>query len=284
MPIGGNTLQYDPQSKPTVTSRTVVKAIAVKTDFINSPIASTTIVTEPVIIVNGTYTYNRTAIEPDANDIIVKDGPNITPEVIINSDEYTFSFANNTNAGTNTAQVIISDTDGNYIVNGIGYFTINPMPIGDGGAPFTGITIDVDMVGDDYVVTVMHGSYITMAKRTDVKKVMIIGSGPIIIGQAAEFDYAGTQACLALKEEGYEVVLVNSNPATIMTDTQIADKVYMEPLTLEYVAKILRYERPDAIVPGIGGQTGLNLAMQLERKGILRECGTKLLRPDRRRG
>ena len=116
-----------------------------------------------------------------------------------------------------------------------------------------------------------------MAKRTDVKKVLIIGSGPIVIGQAAEFDYAGTQACLALREEGYEVVLVNSNPATIMTDTVIADKVYMEPLTLEYVAKILRYERPDAIVPGIGGQTGLNLAMQLERKGILRECGTKLL-------
>ena len=114
-------------------------------------------------------------------------------------------------------------------------------------------------------------------KRTDIKKVLIIGSGPIVIGQAAEFDYAGTQACLALKEEGYEVVLVNSNPATIMTDTQIADKVYMEPLTLEYVAKILRYERPDAIVPGIGGQTGLNLAMQLERKGILRECGTRLL-------
>ena len=116
-----------------------------------------------------------------------------------------------------------------------------------------------------------------MAKRTDVKKVMIIGSGPIVIGQAAEFDYAGTQACLSLKEEGYEVVLVNSNPATIMTDTAIADKVYMEPLTLDYVAKILRYERPDAIVPGIGGQTGLNLAMQLDRKGILRECGTKLL-------
>ncbi len=116
-----------------------------------------------------------------------------------------------------------------------------------------------------------------MAKRTDVKKVLIIGSGPIVIGQAAEFDYAGTQACLALKEEGYEVILCNSNPATIMTDTTIADKVYMEPLTLEYIAKILRYERPDAIVPGIGGQTGLNLAMQLERKGILRECGTKLL-------
>ena len=116
-----------------------------------------------------------------------------------------------------------------------------------------------------------------MAKRTDLKKILIIGSGPIVIGQAAEFDYAGTQACLALKEEGYEVVLVNSNPATIMTDTTIADKVYMEPLTLEYIAKILRYERPDAIVPGIGGQTGLNLAMQLEKKGILRECHTELL-------
>ena len=116
-----------------------------------------------------------------------------------------------------------------------------------------------------------------MAKREDIKKVMIIGSGPIVIGQAAEFDYAGTQACLALKEEGYKVVLVNSNPATIMTDTTIADKVYMEPLTLEYVARILRYERPDAIVPGIGGQTGLNLAMQLEKKGILKECGTELL-------
>ena len=114
-------------------------------------------------------------------------------------------------------------------------------------------------------------------KRTDIKKILIIGSGPIVIGQAAEFDYAGTQACLALKEEGYEVILVNSNPATIMTDTTIADKVYMEPLTLEYVAKIIRYERPDAIVPGIGGQTGLNLAMQLEKKGILRECGVELL-------
>ncbi|MBQ9070003.1 MAG: carbamoyl-phosphate synthase large subunit [Clostridia bacterium] len=116
-----------------------------------------------------------------------------------------------------------------------------------------------------------------MAKRKDLKKILIIGSGPIIIGQAAEFDYAGTQACLALKEEGYEVVLVNSNPATIMTDTTIADKVYMEPLTLEYIAKILRYERPDAIVPGIGGQTGLNLAMQLEKKGVLKECHVELL-------
>ncbi|MBR5285299.1 MAG: carbamoyl-phosphate synthase large subunit [Clostridia bacterium] len=116
-----------------------------------------------------------------------------------------------------------------------------------------------------------------MAKRTDIKKILIIGSGPIVIGQAAEFDYAGTQACLALKEEGYEVVLCNSNPATIMTDTTIADKVYMEPLTLEYIAKILRYERPDAILPGIGGQTGLNLAMQLEKKGVLRECNVELL-------
>ena len=116
-----------------------------------------------------------------------------------------------------------------------------------------------------------------MAKRTDIKKILIIGSGPIVIGQAAEFDYAGTQACLALKEEGYEVVLCNSNPATIMTDTTIADKVYMEPLTLEFIAKILRYERPDAILPGIGGQTGLNLAMQLEKKGVLKECNVKLL-------
>lgn len=116
-----------------------------------------------------------------------------------------------------------------------------------------------------------------MPKRTDIKKVMVIGSGPIIIGQAAEFDYAGTQACLALKEEGYEVLLVNSNPATIMTDTHIADKVYMEPLKLEYVAKIIRHERPDAIVPGLGGQTGLNLAVQLAKKGILDECGVEIL-------
>ena len=116
-----------------------------------------------------------------------------------------------------------------------------------------------------------------MPKRTDIHKILVIGSGPIVIGQAAEFDYAGTQACLALKEEGYEVVLCNSNPATIMTDTSIADKVYMEPLTLEYIAKIVRKERPDAILPGIGGQTGLNLAMQLEKKGILNECRTELL-------
>ena len=116
-----------------------------------------------------------------------------------------------------------------------------------------------------------------MPKRTDLHKIMVIGSGPIVIGQAAEFDYAGTQACLALKEEGYKVILCNSNPATIMTDPSIADKVYMEPLTLEYIAKIVRYERPDAIVPSLGGQTGLNLAIQLQKKGILDECQCELL-------
>ena len=116
-----------------------------------------------------------------------------------------------------------------------------------------------------------------MPKRSDLKRILVIGSGPIVIGQAAEFDYAGTQACLALKEEGYEVILCNSNPATIMTDPAIADKVYMEPLTLEYIARIIRKERPDAILPGIGGQTGLNLAMQLSTKGVLKECGVELL-------
>ena len=116
-----------------------------------------------------------------------------------------------------------------------------------------------------------------MPKRTDIKKILVIGSGPIVIGQAAEFDYAGTQACLALKEEGYQVVLVNSNPATIMTDTRIADKVYMEPLNLEYVAKIIRHERPDAILPSLGGQTGLNLAVRLREKGGLEECGVEFL-------
>ncbi|MBR7089820.1 MAG: carbamoyl-phosphate synthase large subunit [Lachnospiraceae bacterium] len=119
-----------------------------------------------------------------------------------------------------------------------------------------------------------------MPKRTDINKILVIGSGPIVIGQAAEFDYAGTQACLALKEEGYEVILCNSNPATIMTDTSVADRVYMEPLNLEYVARIIRTERPDAILPGIGGQTGLNLAMQLEKKGILSECNCELLGTD----
>ena len=116
-----------------------------------------------------------------------------------------------------------------------------------------------------------------MPKRTDLKKILVIGSGPIVIGQAAEFDYAGTQACLALKEEGYQVVLINSNPATVMTDTRIADRVYMEPLNLEYVARIIRKERPDAILPGLGGQTGLNLAVQLEKKGVLQECQVEIL-------
>ncbi len=119
-----------------------------------------------------------------------------------------------------------------------------------------------------------------MPRRNDIHKVLVIGSGPIVIGQAAEFDYAGTQACLSLREEGYEVILCNSNPATIMTDETIADKVYMEPLTLEFIAKIIRMERPDAILPGIGGQTGLNLAMQLEKKGVLKECSVELLGTD----
>ena len=116
-----------------------------------------------------------------------------------------------------------------------------------------------------------------MPKRDDLKKILVIGSGPIVIGQAAEFDYAGTQCCLALREEGYEVVLINSNPATIMTDSKIADKVYMEPLDLEHVAKIIRYERPDGIICNMGGQTGLNLGMQLYKKGILDECQVEML-------
>ncbi|MDO4197948.1 MAG: carbamoyl-phosphate synthase large subunit [Erysipelotrichaceae bacterium] len=119
-----------------------------------------------------------------------------------------------------------------------------------------------------------------MPKRTDIHKILVIGSGPIVIGQAAEFDYAGTQACLSLKEEGYEVILINSNPATIMTDTTIADKVYMEPLTLEYVSRIIRMERPDAILPTLGGQTGLNLAMSLATKGVLDECRCEILGTD----
>ena len=116
-----------------------------------------------------------------------------------------------------------------------------------------------------------------MPKRTDIKKILVIGSGPIVIGQAAEFDYAGTQACLALKEEGYKVVLINSNPATIMTDTIIADKVYMEPLNLEFVSRIIRMERPDALLPTLGGQTALNLAVQLYQKGILAECRVEVI-------
>ncbi len=109
------------------------------------------------------------------------------------------------------------------------------------------------------------------------KKVMVIGSGPIVIGQAAEFDYAGTQACRALREEGIETVLVNSNPATIMTDKEVADKVYIEPLTLEFLERIIEKERPDGLLPTMGGQTGLNLAFQLSKAGVLKRCGVTLL-------
>ena len=116
-----------------------------------------------------------------------------------------------------------------------------------------------------------------MPKRKDIRKVMVIGSGPIVIGQAAEFDYAGTQACRVLKEEGIEVVLVNSNPATIMTDTEIADKVYLEPLNAETITEILKKERPDSLLPTLGGQTGLNLAVELYESGVLRELGVELL-------
>ncbi|WP_042356308.1 carbamoyl-phosphate synthase large subunit [Bacillus rubiinfantis] len=116
-----------------------------------------------------------------------------------------------------------------------------------------------------------------MPKRLDIDSILVIGSGPIVIGQAAEFDYAGTQACIALKEEGYRVILVNSNPATIMTDTEIADVVYIEPLTLEFVSSIIRKERPDAILGTLGGQTGLNLTVELANSGVLEECGVEIL-------
>ena len=116
-----------------------------------------------------------------------------------------------------------------------------------------------------------------MPKRKDVKSILVIGSGPIVIGQAAEFDYAGTQACIALREEGYRVILINSNPATIMTDTEIEDAVYIEPITLEFVSRIIRKERPDALLPTLGGQTGLNMAVELANSGILEECGVEIL-------
>src|SRR5512145_1330406 len=116
-----------------------------------------------------------------------------------------------------------------------------------------------------------------MPKRDDLKRVMVIGSGPIVIGQAAEFDYAGTQACKSLREEGIEVVLVNSNPATIMTDTNVADRVYVEPLTVEFAEKIIAQEKPDGLLPTLGGQTGLNLATQLAREGILDKYNVELL-------
>lgn len=117
----------------------------------------------------------------------------------------------------------------------------------------------------------------TKMKRTDIKTILVIGSGPIVIGQAAEFDYAGTQACLSLKEEGYRVILINSNPATIMTDREIADKVYIEPISLEFVSHIIRKERPDALLPTLGGQTGLNMAVELQKSGVLDECEVEVL-------
>ena len=116
-----------------------------------------------------------------------------------------------------------------------------------------------------------------MPKRTDIHKILLIGSGPIVIGQACEFDYSGTQACKALREEGYEVVLVNSNPATIMTDPGTADRTYIEPLTPEYVAEVVRRERPDALLPTLGGQTGLNVALAIEKLGVLDECGVEMI-------
>ena len=119
-----------------------------------------------------------------------------------------------------------------------------------------------------------------MTKRTDIKKIMVIGSGPIVIGQAAEFDYAGSQACQSLREEGYEVILINSNPATIMTDTAIADRVYIEPLTLDFASRIINKERPDAILGSLGGQTGLNLVVELANSGILDEYGVEILGTD----
>src|SRR5512134_322246 len=116
-----------------------------------------------------------------------------------------------------------------------------------------------------------------MPRRTDIQRVMVIGSGPIVIGQACEFDYSGTQACKALRSEGLEVVLVNSNPATIMTDPELADRTYVEPLTVEAVAAIIEQERPDALLPTVGGQTALNLAVALEERGVLAAHGVKLI-------
>ena len=116
-----------------------------------------------------------------------------------------------------------------------------------------------------------------MPKRTDIKRVLIIGSGPIVIGQACEFDYSGTQACKALKEEGYRVILANSNPATIMTDPEFADRTYVEPLTVEVLSRIIEAERPDALLPTIGGQTGLNLALDLAERGVLERFGVELI-------
>ncbi len=116
-----------------------------------------------------------------------------------------------------------------------------------------------------------------MPKRKDLKKILVVGAGPIVIGQACEFDYSGTQACKALKDEGYKVILINSNPATIMTDPNVADKTYIEPITLEILEKIIQKERPNAILPTMGGQTALNLAMEAEKKGILKKYKIELI-------
>src|SRR5947209_10656527 len=116
-----------------------------------------------------------------------------------------------------------------------------------------------------------------MPRRTDIKKVLLIGSGPIVIGQACEFDYSGTQACKALREEGYEVVLVNSNPATIMTDPETADRVYIEPLEVSYLEKIIEKERPQALIPTLGGQSALNAAVKLHEAGVLKKYNVELL-------
>src|SRR5512139_937102 len=116
-----------------------------------------------------------------------------------------------------------------------------------------------------------------MPKRTDLHKILIVGSGPIVIGQACEFDYSGTQACKALKADGYEVVLVNSNPATIMTDPELADRTYVEPLSVAYVEEVIARERPDALLSTVGGQTGLNLSMALAEAGILDKYGVELI-------
>src|SRR5437867_2432311 len=118
---------------------------------------------------------------------------------------------------------------------------------------------------------------VSVPRRNDIHKILIIGSGPIVIGQACEFDYSGTQACKALRDDGYEVVLVNSNPATIMTDPETADRTYVEPITWEYVAKIIEKERPDAVLPTLGGQTGLNVGMDLARNGVLEQFGVEMI-------
>src|SRR5437763_6328440 len=116
-----------------------------------------------------------------------------------------------------------------------------------------------------------------MPRRNDISKILVIGSGPIIIGQSAEFDYSGTQACKALKAEGYEVVLANSNPATIMTDPELADRTYIEPLSRAYLEEIIRLERPDALLSTVGGQTALNLSVELAESGVLEKYGVELI-------